>query len=534
MKFSEFEMMQYDLFANEKGWREIPDFIISREGKKVNTTSDLWNLPYSIDVNNSKLDFSKVSNHNLKWVLKSFVIEKIEKVSTHAGAHHFHDVWREVLRYYEVNSSPDLNDSESNLISIFEHSINTARDKQRLYAMYRPIQWYLYGAEHYPELGFSTVYAQVLETMSIPGNPKGEAVRMEDPDAGPLNHSLELPLLIQALKNDQSNEFVHLQEKAAIALSIAYGRNPANLTYLRHSDLVNLTPDSDASVYVLRIPRIKKRLVNPRDDYIEEYLDATFAEYIHGLINANNAKKAVLYHDGKKIPNPQPIFLNLEGNKAALLSGDYENAYNFSSAMITSLIKGFVKRHNIISPLTKELMHVSARRLRYTLATGLAAEGISKAALAKILDHTDTQHVQVYFELASKIVIQLDKAIAKGFAQYLSFFSGKIIESTEEAINGDNPEKHLVFKGDNVEDEIEDIGVCGESSICHLDPPFSCYLCPKFQPYKHADHEYVLESLLNSRNERLEKYENARLGIQLDEVIFAVAQVADACKKEYV
>ncbi|WP_228255415.1 hypothetical protein [Acinetobacter wuhouensis] len=71
-----------------------------------------------------------------------------------------------------------------------------------------------------------------------------------------------------------------------------------------------------------------------------------------------------------------------------------------------------------------------------------------------------------------------------------------------------------------------------ESSICHLDPPFSCYLCPKFQPYRHADHEYVLESLLNSRNERLEKYENARLGIQLDEVIFAVAQVAEACKKE--
>ena len=29
--------MQQDLLANESGWREIPDFIISREGKKVNT-----------------------------------------------------------------------------------------------------------------------------------------------------------------------------------------------------------------------------------------------------------------------------------------------------------------------------------------------------------------------------------------------------------------------------------------------------------------------------------------------------------------
>ncbi len=524
--------MQHDLFVNENGWRDIPDFIISREGKRVNTAGDVWNLPYAVDTYSSRLDFSKISNENLKWALKAFVIAKIESVSTHAGAHHFHDVWREILRPYDLNSSLDLSEFETNLINLYEYAINTARDKHRLYALYRPIQWYLYSAEHYPELGFSTAYASILETMSIPGNPKGEAVRMEDPDSGPLNHSLELPLLIQALKKDQSQKFVHLQEKAAVALSIAYGRNPANLTYLRHSDLVNLTPESDDPVYVLRIPRIKKRLVNPRDDYIEEFLDPTFAEYIHDLIKANNETNTVLYHEGKKLPNPQPIFLNINGNEAAILSGDYENAYNFSSSMITSLIKGFVRRHNIISPLTKELMHVSARRLRYTLATGLAAEGISKAALARILDHTDTQHVHVYFELAGKIVIQLDKAIAKGFSQYLSYFSGHIVNSSEEALNGDNPEKYLFFKGDKIEDEIEDIGVCGESSICHLDPPFSCYLCPKFQPYRHADHEHVLESLLNSRNERLEKYENARLGIQLDEVIFAVAQVAKACEKE--
>lgn len=531
MKSSESKTMQQDLFTNDHGWREIPDFIFSREGKKINTTGDLWNLPYAIDTSSSKLDFSKFPNANLKWVLKSFIIEKIEKVSTHAGLQHFQDIWTKFFRtnLEIINSAQDI---EETLIGVVESAINLGRSEYKLWTLYRPIQWYLYGAEHYPELGFSTPYAQILENMSIPGNPKGEAVRMEDPDTGPLNHSLELPLLIHALKKDQSKEFEHLQEKAAVALSIAYGRNPANLTYLRHSDLVDLTPESDNPIYVLRVPRIKKRLLNPRDDYIEEFLDPAFATYIHDLIKANNETNAVLYHEEKKLQNPEPIFLNTKGNVAAILSGDYENAYNFSSSMITSLIKGFVRRHNIISPLTKELMYVTARRLRYTLATGLAAEGISKAALARVLDHTDTQHVQVYFELAGKIVIQLDKAIAKGFSQYLSYFSGHIIDSSEDAKNGDKPEKHLVFKGDKIEDEIKDIGVCGESSICHLDPPFSCYLCPKFQPYRHADHEYVLESLLNSRNERLEKYENARLGIQLDEVIFAVAQVAEACKKE--
>ena len=525
--------MQYDLFINEKSWRELPNFIISREGKQINTVSELWYLPYAIDTSSAKLDFSKIPNENIKWVLKSFIMEKIERVSTHAGLQHFQDIWGKLFRenIEIINSAYDI---EETLISVVENAINLGRIKQNLWALYRPIQWYLYGAEHYPELGFSTAYASVLETMSIPGNPKGEAVRMEDPDAGPLNHSLELPLLIQALKKDQSQEFKHLQEKAVVALSIAYGRNPANLTYLRHSDLVNLTPESDEPVYVLRIPRIKKRLVNPRDDYIEEFLDPAFAKYLHDLIKANNNANVVLYHEGKEMPITQPIFLNVKGNEAAILSGDYGNAYNFSSYMITALIKGFVKRHNIISPVTKELMSVSARRLRYTLATGLAAEGISKAALARILDHTDTQHVHVYFELAGKIVIQLDKAIAKGFSQYLSYFSGHVIDSSEEAINSDNSEKYLMFKDDEFDSEIEDIGVCGESSICHLDPPFSCYLCPKFQPYRYADHEYVLESLLNSRNERLKKYENARLGIQLDEVIFAVAQVAEACKKENV
>ena len=77
MRFSASKAMQYELFANEKGWREIPDFIISREGKRVNTAGDLWNLPYAIDTYSSKLDFSKISNENLKWVLKSFIIEKV-------------------------------------------------------------------------------------------------------------------------------------------------------------------------------------------------------------------------------------------------------------------------------------------------------------------------------------------------------------------------------------------------------------------------------------------------------------------------
>ena len=65
--------MQHDLFVNENGWRDIPDFIISREGKRVNTAGDVWNLPYAVDTYSSRLDFSKISNENLSKLQENLV-----------------------------------------------------------------------------------------------------------------------------------------------------------------------------------------------------------------------------------------------------------------------------------------------------------------------------------------------------------------------------------------------------------------------------------------------------------------------------
>jgi len=512
------------------GWLDVPSSIVTREGKIFDSSGDTWALPYSMR-NNSTLTFGKISNLSLRWATKAYVRDRIERVSTHAGYAMFQDVWRELLRYQERFIEVDAGFKEQ-LIKLIEHVISQTRSTHRFWALYRPIQWYVWCAERYPELGFCPAFSLELDGMSIPGNPKGEAVRMEDPDKGPLHRSLELPLLIQAMKSDDSVLIEHLQQKAALALSIAFGRNPANLTYLREDDLVDLTPEADERCFVIKMPRIKKGQLNPRDDFIDEYLDTTYVKYLLALINKNAEMDVRLEVNGKQIENPKPLFLKSGGNRAALASQDWGNVYNMTSRDITDLLKAFVRRHNIISPLTGELLQISTRRLRYTLATGLAAEGVSQRELARILDHTDTQHVQVYFEMAGNIVEHLDKAAAKGLSRYLNFFKGKVIDTDDDAINGDRDDKHLAFVNEENPTDQADIGVCGESSICHLDPPFSCYLCPKFQPYRHADHEHVLNCLLKSREERLEKYETARLGIQLDQVIAAVAQVAELCQVE--
>src|SRR5690606_28150339 len=105
----------------------------------------------------------------------------------------------------------NIAEPKRSLINSYEKSINKAKMNHRLWALYRSIQWYIWTAENHPGLGFSKEYARQLSGMTIPGNPKGEAVRMTDPGKGPLDRSLELPLIINALKEDDSNQFEHLQ-----------------------------------------------------------------------------------------------------------------------------------------------------------------------------------------------------------------------------------------------------------------------------------------------------------------------------------
>lgn len=513
-------------------WHDVPDRIISREGHQVDTSGDTWHLPIPI-LKSASIDFSKIVNEGIRWATKRFIQDRVELTSSQYAYGIFYLLWRKLLHLqndFSIFKGVDKNEVSERLIGLFEYALSETRKNHTLWEMYQPIQWYVWCAENYPEIGFCPAYALELDCMTIPGGPKGEAVRTEDINLGPLHRSLELPLLLKALRMDKSTAFAHLQQRAMLAISIALGRNPANLTYLKEKDLVNLTPDSDVPTWVINMPRIKKRLLNPRDDLLQEYLDPEFVNYLLELIDANRSFKTVANVDGKIFELDRPLFINKLGNKVAIQNKLIDSYYNMTSACITNAIKQFVYRHNIISPVTNEILNVTSRRLRYTLGTALAAEGISKKELARILDHTDTQHVLVYFELAGSIVEHLDKAAAKGFSQYLKLFRGKIIDSDSKAINLNSNDKQLLFIDESAPTEFTNIGICGKESICHLDPPFSCYLCEKFQPYSFADHEHVLDCLLQGRKARLEKYESSRLSIQLDDVIFAVAQVVEECR----
>lgn len=252
---------------------------------------------------------------------------------------------------------------------------------------------------------------------------------------------------------------------------------------------------------------------------------------IENLILLNQDISTAVLYRGQNITLGRPLFIRAKPVQALLESQSPEFAFHMTGSQISGLVKSFAKRVNLISPVTSDVMYLTPRRLRYTFATNMARQGISKLALAEMLDHTDTQYVGVYYELGDEITEPLEKAAAKKIGKLIGFFKGKIIKSDKDAVNGNRDDKKIPFQTDNEKNIEEDVGVCGESQLCFLDPPYSCYLCPKFQPYLEADHENVLNELISSRNRRLDTYEKARLGIQLDDVIYAVAEVAETIKE---
>ncbi|WP_213879499.1 site-specific integrase [Pseudomonas sp. dw_358] len=405
---------------------------------------------------------------------------------------------------------------------------NTRRD-HKLYQISRVKSWYLWCSQYLTELGFNAEYAWVLEALKIPGGPKGEAVKNEDVDSGPLHRIYELQPLYNALHTTACTNINHYQQRAALALFIAHGRNPANLSWLRESDLINVAPGLDEPCWVIRYPRIKKRLLNPRNDFVEVALPSEFAPYILELIEVNRSRQPNTWLGVSADGFDRPIFFNTLTNSAAKASGHREAFFNYESGYFAHILQDFVSRHRIVSPLTNMLLHLSPRRLRYTLATNLVKDGASQRQLAQILDHTDLQHVQVYFDLAGNIVELLDKALIGPYAQMLNFFKGNLIVPGQKAVNEEDAGKHIPFV--YVEDTPEiDLGVCGKHSLCSLHPPYSCYKCPKFQAYLDADHQTVLEHLLAEREEKFQSAD-ARIAVQLDEIIYAVAQVVEKCKE---
>jgi hypothetical protein len=228
-----------------------------------------------------------------------------------------------------------------------------------------------------------------------------------------------------------------------------------------------------------------------------------------------------------------PLFRRFEPDQERLVGPQREFAMHMGAKEITKLLMQAIAKLEIVSHRTGEPLVVNMRRFRRTYGTRAVEEGATPSELAVMLDHTDLQHVQAYFESRASQVFRLDAATALRLGPICDAFMGRIVRSEREAVNGDNPAKRIPWYNrhpDRMPEKTGNLGTCG-SGPCGLYAPLSCYTCAKFQPWKDGPHREVLNWLCGDRDRKQKDGLDPQIVGIHDATILAVAEVVTACER---
>lgn len=381
-------------------------------------------------------------------------------------------------------------------------------------------QWYSFGADHGFK-NFSPEVAFAIDQIRIGGNEKGQAVLSMDPETGPLT-DLEVNGLLNALRAADNSSLFPLQWKAALWLSIALGPNPMQMALLREEDLKVFEDDDGNTYFQIDVPRHKKGDVGVRDSFRRRALNAEIGQILLELIDRNGAERLEWPDDAPV--GIRPLFHRQRPRRSIKNGPMAEYAMHLTSTEFSDLVRDAADALSVMSHRTNAPLKVNSRRLRYTFATRLVREGVSKREVAELLDHSDLQNVQVYFDLKSDIVEKLDKAMALALGPIAQAFMGKVVRGPEEATRGADPaSKVAVFDAEN--SAIKEVGSCGSFSFCRLAAPVACYTCKSFQPWMDGPHDILLDDLLKQRERKQAAGLDGRMVALMDSTIIAIADV---------
>lgn len=450
---------------------EIPTVVKAHWGQSIYAQSDIWAL-YDIGLK-IKFDFRNFKNSYLKHIIKLFLATTAYSKSL-SHLYNFE-------RYLGDLGSLKSSNLQKKIIEFIDNFISEKRNTSDEHQIWYYKSWYIWCFD----LGlpyFDSDYADYLENISISGNSKGQAVMSLDEDEGPYNDQ-ELNSMVRLLKNDL--ELSHGKLLAYLFLTL--GVNPRNLVLLKWGHF-SVIENGSHKIYLLKVPRIKKRseTIDFKLRELDQRVGAIFSD-----LKAENEEEDYVF----KTSNGEPLTV-LELRRVL------QNYLN-------SLFEG--------SEI--EDLRITPRRFRYTFATRLVMSGVSKERLADLLDHTDLQNVQVYFDLRHKIKGFLTEAENKKLGTLLKRFEGSIEFDNTDV---DKDIKYYTITANSA------LGKCGSDAHCDLNAPYSCFVCPKFNAFSDSLDSYkkVYDDLLSWKKNRKEEFdENDRIQHQMDEVISALTDL---------
>lgn len=375
--------------------------------------------------------------------------------------------------------------------------------------------WYLSSLSgvlcRWNDLGYPGVpdeTARLLRSLRLAGNEKGVAVRTSDPFEGPLT-DIEFTGLMTALGDKLAGEAVSEEDFLVIWLTACLGLRPLQISQLKIMDL-HEPRGADGEKWLLDIPRLKQPGKRPRTLMRTRPITSTVGVML--LRQSTYVQRR--FEDWEQ---GLPLFPAVRATR--WLAG-YEWHRTANSIRLTT--KSVAEGLSVCSERTGEPLVITPRRLRRSLATRAASEGLSEYEVADLLDHSDTQNAKVYVEATPEIVDRLDKALAIKLAPLAQAFTGHFASAEElrTAPGG------TVRGGAHA----PPLGSCGQHAFCDFAAPVACYTCRQFRPWRDGPHSAVLETLILDR-ERLQATTDPRIAAVNDRTILAVAEVVRLCEE---
>lgn len=382
------------------------------------------------------------------------------------------------------------------------------------------IRWYLWCTDVGFEI-FDLDVAALLDSLKLRAPARAVAVMRQDPQSGPLRKSEHQGL--EAALRSSTGQTMPLTHQAIVWLFLVFGTNPKSLTLLAEEDQI-VTQLSDGSiVHELRIPRIKKRTADERAQFRTRKLIPALGKLLERLVEENRATAAM---DGSDNLDFRPL-LRASARRTITDTTFHTQRFRMTPAMLATILADVAIKLDL-KAYEGSPLHLTPRRLRYTFATKLVADGASPQEVADALDHSDTGYVMVYFNTRSDVVQRLDKAMGLALTPIAQAFMGVVIDDETGATRARDRGSRIRHFSLTMK-SLDTVGSCGSFGFCGLFAPIACYTCSHFEAWLDGPHEQVLDELERKRNERLAAGADPKMTQIHDRTMLAVAEVVLRC-----
>lgn len=378
----------------------------------------------------------------------------------------------------------------------------------------------------------SQVLIEAYDTLPRKKTPQNDVILRLDPEQGPFTQ-LEQDALHQWAHEQFCHGNLDPECYLYLRLSMIYGQRGVQLRMIVFDDFIKTERGYQIRIFWAKQKgdyagwRAKSETFNLDEDLyntVQAYRSIVLAQLEHEYPGRADWNKAIVNVPLFRRKLDQiggnrrmiPVIVDLPDQNA--LEQTPKAKFHASSTTIRSwLLQMEIMPGFPISSRTHQPLKISkGHRFRHTLGTDLSNAGLDEWSIASALMHSNTHTVRKYRAVSAELVKLIDEKMSDHLALVVRAFTGTIVTDLAAAKNGDR-----------VDRQIEDLAICGADTDCHLDAPFTCYGCSKFQPLFDADHSAALERLERRRAQTIAT--DKTTGVLWDHAILACRKVILDC-----